>query len=392
MKISNRLSILLFFFTTLGLSTVNFNIDEIFPIDASNAQAFSDRVRLVTYFNGFFVTVYGGLLWLLNRTYESSTQLKWADSIYYLGFILTLVALITAFSNVESGKDENLIKATIVQNAIALASTVWAIFLRTLWKLSIPIQRDELNYVTELTFQYEILKDTISSTTTTFETETEKFSSISEKLSGAFESIQKQFESELKTLGTSFENYRTQIAENIDAQRVSNEALRKSTAEFEKIANAMAKFENALDAIENALRNIEADGSYLSNLAKELQNAIDAWKTEADDISKSIVSFSDNFSKSDRRNQQFQETLITDLNNLVDRFKAVDDNVSSLQADLREISNDDNLKNDANRIRLVMDNFEARVERFAKNYSRVDGPANIKEYTTNLLKAFVGRF
>ena len=68
---------------------------------------------------------------------------NWADNTYYLGFIYTLVSLIVALGS--TGED---ISSSIVQNAIALASTAAALFLRTLWLMLVeansPISQYEV--------------------------------------------------------------------------------------------------------------------------------------------------------------------------------------------------------------------------------------------------------
>lgn len=62
---------------------------------------------------------------------------KWADSVYYLGFILTLTALIFAFAAKEYEFSDRGSVLGLTQSAIALSSTVAALIIRTIWLYSI---------------------------------------------------------------------------------------------------------------------------------------------------------------------------------------------------------------------------------------------------------------
>ncbi len=75
---------------------------------------------------------------------------KWFDSIYFYGFLMTLVSLIIGLyisSDVNGGTE--LIASKLVQNAIALSNTVAALFSRTFLVLRIVEEEvaDEENFL-----------------------------------------------------------------------------------------------------------------------------------------------------------------------------------------------------------------------------------------------------
>lgn len=117
------------------------------------------------------------LLWVFSKITFSSwlpysnrdvvpAHVNMADSVYFIGFVLTLTALIIALSNHEiSAGGPEAIQKTISRNAIALSSTVAALVIRTLWIMSLPEPPDNLkdrereldNYRRQLADAFKVL-------------------------------------------------------------------------------------------------------------------------------------------------------------------------------------------------------------------------------------------
>lgn len=85
---------------------------------------------------------------LINRNLSEfgySEQKKWADTIYFLGFMMTLVALIVVFNQAYYNSGGALVALNLIQSAIALSSTAVAIFLRQFWVLSIKEEQHDFS-------------------------------------------------------------------------------------------------------------------------------------------------------------------------------------------------------------------------------------------------------
>lgn len=111
-----------------------------------------DDVFRVTFSNLKLVVVYAVLILVLTSRLKWELCRKWFDSIYFYGFILTLLALIVALSNVSRYSGIAL-STIVVQNAIALSSTITALTMRTLFVNLIPGEEpdtdDELEAVND---------------------------------------------------------------------------------------------------------------------------------------------------------------------------------------------------------------------------------------------------
>lgn len=78
------------------------------------------------------ITIYSFVCCIISLICRQN-YIKFADSVYYLGFMLTLMALVFSLSQYESQEgNEDIIRSIISQNGYALASTVWGLFIRVL--------------------------------------------------------------------------------------------------------------------------------------------------------------------------------------------------------------------------------------------------------------------
>lgn len=100
-------------------------------------------IFFVSLVNIAIVTLYSFVIIIWNRGQHWDDKEKWANSIYYMGFIITLFALVVALGNsVNTGKEVGAV-GVVIQNAIALSSTAIGLTLRTLWMLTKPRHVEE---------------------------------------------------------------------------------------------------------------------------------------------------------------------------------------------------------------------------------------------------------
>jgi hypothetical protein len=120
---------------------------------AQRVHPASDVYRVATS-NIFIVFIYSVILIALDSRSARDVREAWADSIYFLGFILTLSALVAALGSITRYSEEAKLVSIIVQNAVALSSTLVALIVRTAYVLGLFRSSDE-------TLELEVLRRSI---------------------------------------------------------------------------------------------------------------------------------------------------------------------------------------------------------------------------------------
>mmetsp|Transcript_29215 Transcript_29215/g.56531 ORF Transcript_29215/g.56531 Transcript_29215/m.56531 type:complete len:522 (+) Transcript_29215:1058-2623(+) len=232
----------------------------------------SGQVLSVASTNISFVLIYFvALRYCMVRSDDNKAQHTWADSVYYLGFILTLTALIVALTQIRGSEEEEIIKGIIVQNAIALSSTVIALVCRTAWKQAIFEPDDELDYVERLNRAYSELERRISS------------------FGEAVESTSSDLGVQIEELGREISTTSDKLR-NIDIQPDAVAAAFVEVVErsLDGIAPSMSKLrEELLEATQDIERSV---ASFVRNTSE-----IDAGEILRSNVSAAILSMSDLF-------------------------------------------------------------------------------------------------
>ncbi|MEM1378636.1 MAG: hypothetical protein AAGG69_14745 [Pseudomonadota bacterium] len=110
--------------------------------DERSREPTGQGVARVTAANVLIVFAYAVLTYCLQWGRHPDIKRKWYDTLYFVGFILTLTALITTMGS--SGRfDDNSVHLIVVQSSIALSSTAIALIMRTLLISWIRINPDE---------------------------------------------------------------------------------------------------------------------------------------------------------------------------------------------------------------------------------------------------------
>lgn len=227
-------------------------------------------------------------------------RIKWADSLYFLGFIITLIALVSALGNVgpdllgtaqgqnsdgespaqQSGHGVvNLIR----QNAIALSSTVIALFLRTLWVLAI-----DDNDPTDPSLEAEVQRQLRLSVQLTRGLRDEV-----EALQTSVAISRRETEELATATRTSFSIYATELATHTkdEIARImggisgSLEGLNSATETFAERLNSVELDESALSkaiaqAMSAALGEVSSSIRRVGSTASEFAQEVDNGKTK----------------------------------------------------------------------------------------------------------------
>jgi len=260
---------------------------------------------------GLVIVLYSVLIFQKGKNVLSQDQL--GDSVYYLGFILTLWALILALYDLsEDPKAEDIIS----KFAIALVTTVVGIFVRVFMSQFAPAQED-INEMSEkmLSDTALNLKTQLDVTITTF---TGLIDELSRKTSETLEKNSLELSTFLKENSEEFSKASKKIINNLN--NASDTLIQKSSSldkTLEGLNNTTENFNENLNALNSALTQ--------NNPAKEISNLQDVFEN----MSKSMESY--------------KEIVTTDLkeisSNKKEIFKSLEESREALQKMYNNMSN-----------------------------------------------------
>jgi flagellar motor component MotA len=260
---------------------------------------------------GLVIILYSVLIFQKGNNVLSQDQL--GDSVYYLGFILTLWALILALYDLsEDPKAEDIIS----KFAIALVTTVVGIFVRVFMSQFAPAQED-INEMSEkmLSDTALNLKTQLDVTITTF---TGLIDELSRKTSETLEKNSLELSTFLKENSEEFSKASKKIINNLN--NASDTLIQKSSSldkTLEGLNNTTENFNENLNALNSALTQ--------NNPAKEISNLQDVFEN----MSKSMESY--------------KEIVTTDLkeisSNKKEIFKSLEESREALQKMYNNMSN-----------------------------------------------------
>lgn len=260
---------------------------------------------------GLVIVLYSVLIFQKGKNVLSQDQL--GDSVYYLGFILTLWALILALYDLsEDPKAEDIIS----KFAIALVTTVVGIFVRVFMSQFAPAQED-INEMSEkmLSDTALNLKTQLDVTITTF---TGLIDELSRKTSETLEKNSLELSTFLKENSEEFSKASKKIINNLN--NASDTLIQKSSSldkTLEGLNNTTENFNENLNALNSALTQ--------NNPAKEISNLQDVFEN----MSKSM--------------ETYKEIVTTDLkeisSNKKEIFKSLEESREALQKMYNNMSN-----------------------------------------------------
>jgi len=260
---------------------------------------------------GLVIILYSVLIFQKGKNVLSQDQL--GDSVYYLGFIRTLWALILALYDLsEDPKAEDIIS----KFAIALVTTVVGIFVRVFMSQFAPAQED-INEMSEkmLSDTALNLKTQLDVTITTF---TGLIDELSRKTSETLEKNSLELSTFLKENSEEFSKASKKIINNLN--NASDTLIQKSSSldkTLEGLNNTTENFNENLNALNSALTQ--------NNPAKEISNLQDVFEN----MSKSMESY--------------KEIVTTDLkeisSNKKEIFKSLEESREALQKMYNNMSN-----------------------------------------------------
>ncbi len=292
-----------FFFTIIGIASIFF------------VRTFSSGdliFQMVV--PGLVVILYSILIFQKGKNVLSQDQL--GDSVYYLGFILTLWALILALYDLSSDpKAEDIIS----KFAIALVTTVVGIFVRVFMSQFAPAQED-INEMSEkmLSDTALNLKTQLDVTITTF---TGLIDELSRKTSETLEKNSLELSTFLKENSEEFSKSSKKIINNLNS--ASDALIEKSSSldkTLESLNTTTESFNENLSTLNSALtqNNPAREISNLQDVFDNMTKSMEAYKDIVSSDIKEISSNKKEIFKSLEESREALQKMYTNMSNMSD--------------------------------------------------------------------------
>ena len=263
---------------------------------------------------GLVVILYSILIFQKGKNVLSQDQL--GDSVYYLGFILTLWALILALYDLSSDpKAEDIIS----KFAIALVTTVVGIFVRVFMSQFAPAQED-INEMSEkmLSDTALNLKTQLDVTITTF---TGLIDELSRKTSETLEKNSLELSTFLKENSEEFSKSSKKIINNLNS--ASDALIEKSSSldkTLESLNTTTESFNENLSTLNSALtqNNPAREISNLQDVFDNMTKSMEAYKDIVSSDIKEISSNKKEIFKSLEESREALQKMYTNMSNMSD--------------------------------------------------------------------------
>ena len=292
-----------FFFTIIGIASIFF------------VRTFSSgNLIFQMVVPGIVVVLYSILIFQKGKNVLSQDQL--GDSVYYLGFILTLWALILALYDLSSDpKAEDIIS----KFAIALVTTVVGIFVRVFMSQFAPAQED-INEMSEkmLSDTALNLKTQLDVTITTF---TGLIDELSRKTSETLEKNSLELSTFLKENSEEFSKSSKKIINNLNS--ASDALIEKSSSldkTLESLNTTTESFNENLSTLNSALtqNNPAREISNLQDVFDNMTKSMEAYKDIVSSDIKEISSNKKEIFKSLEESREALQKMYTNMSNMSD--------------------------------------------------------------------------
>ncbi len=215
-----------------------------------------------------------------NLTPDISNEQK-ADSCYYLGFILTLIAMVISLINFNfMGEGQELFQSIVKNFGLALVTTIIGIIVRIVW---LQLLADRVTEAEE-TIRQKMLQ------------EADKLKLEVERITSSFQILANQAESVANPLRTNISN----LENTLKVPQKLSEALEKVTLNSESLSG---KFESVNREIDNF------SPSKIDDLIVKVDELNELLQKVNPQISKNLLSLNTSFATSKNSIEEYIETL-----------------------------------------------------------------------------------
>lgn len=245
-----------------------------------------------------------------NLTPDISSEQK-ADSCYYLGFILTLVAMVISLINFNLGEGQELFRSIVRNFGLALVTTIIGIVVRIVW---LQLLADRVTEAEETIRQKMLL-------------EADKLKLEVERITSSFQVLANQAESVTNPLRTNISN----LENTLEVPKKLSEALEKVAKNSESLSD---KFESVNREVDNF------SPSKIQELINKVDQLDEILKSVNPDISKNLLALNTSFANSKSSIEDYINTLLSLIDETEKTFGAVNRSLRANAEYLKKELND----------------------------------------------------
>ena len=245
-----------------------------------------------------------------NLTPDISNEQK-ADSCYYLGFILTLVAMVISLINFNLGEGQELFRSIVRNFGLALVTTIIGIVVRIVW---LQLLADRVTEAEETIRQKMLL-------------EADKLKLEVERITSSFQVLANQAESVTNPLRTNISN----LENTLEVPKKLSEALEKVAKNSESLSD---KFESVNREVDNF------SPSKIQELINKVDQLDEILKSVNPDISKNLLALNTSFANSKSSIEDYINTLLSLIDETEKTFGAVNRSLRANAEYLKKELND----------------------------------------------------
>ena len=264
---------------------------------------------------------------------------QFADSIYYLGFLLTLVALI--ISLVDLSEAEYSLEGVGSRFGIALATTVLGLFLRIILTnfresfsdKKVILEEQLAKSMKDFSYQVQIQARTLRTTTDLYNTSIEL--SI-DSMNKSIEQVAKTFERTNEQLSLAVTN----VVKKIELIQISDDILTSPIQEpIKQLADLLDEYKDGFASVTLEQKKISSDNKLFSDNLTKLNQSASKLDNSIQNISDTFSSIKDLDINTEGLNNTINKTISTidELSSALSAIAAIEPNIQSVVKSIDDI-------------------------------------------------------
>tara|TARA_B100000315_G_scaffold215060_1_gene213971 strand:- start:243 stop:1499 length:1257 start_codon:yes stop_codon:yes gene_type:complete len=305
---------------------------------------------------------------------------QFADSIYYLGFLLTLVALIVSL--VVLSENEYSLEGVGSRFGVALVTTVLGLFLRIIltnfrenFSDQKVIREEQLaksmkDFSRQVTIHARTLRTSTELYNSSMELSTNSMNKSMAKLTSELDSVStKGLEQVAKTFERTNEQLSlavTNLFKKIELIQISEDILTSPIQEpIKQLANLLDEYKDGFASVTAEQKKISSDNKLFSDNLTKLNQSATTLENSIQNISDTFSSVKDLDVNTEKLNHTIDKTVST-----IDRLSSALSEISRIEPNIqRVIKSIDDIDKEAQKLTNTIKNHEAVV-------SNIDGISN----------------
>jgi conjugal transfer/entry exclusion protein len=297
---------------------------------------------------------------------------QFADSIYYLGFLLTLVALIVSL--IALSKGEYALEGVGRRFGIALATTVLGLFLRIILTnfrdnfsdQKVVMEEQLAKSIKDFSYQVQIHAKTLRTTTELYNSSIElSINSMNKSIETLTSGLESVSTKGLDHVDSTFERMNEQLSlavtnllKKIELIHISEDILISPIQEpIKKLAELLDEYKDGFASVTAEQKIISSDNKLFSDNLNNLNQSVTKFNSSIQNISETFSSIKDLNINTEGLNNTIDITIST-----IDRLSSALDKISDIEPNIKGIINSfDDIDKESQKLTSTIKNHETVI-------------------------------